>query len=295
MLFAGDVIMMLQGDAKPKTELGKPLGTYSAYLAPRYRGDAKNSLASLQLLRSIPVPDLVFPGHPRADLVAQSPCLSQKRLESLLDDGIRDMQTLLARYQADGADFLDGIPKRLLPDLYYLGAFRGTAVYVFVAASRLFVVDAPGGPGLADFIDERLRSLGLEPKRPAAVLLTSCNHRETTGLQELVEKRHVEVVASPEGLSEVEKRCPAGTVFVLQLDLPSRGWFPVVPIVLEGRGVFPVAYQLELSGKRVLFSGIIPVKLNQPAGDRLIQVLQLPLEIRGRYLTSLKRLESVWP
>ena len=34
-LFAGDVIMMLRGDDHPRTELGKPLGTYSAYLSPR--------------------------------------------------------------------------------------------------------------------------------------------------------------------------------------------------------------------------------------------------------------------
>ena len=188
-----------------------------------------------------------------------------------------------------------GFPRRLLPDLYYLGAFRGSAVYAFVAASRLFVVDAPGGPGLADFIDERLRPLGLEPKRPAAVLLTSCNHWETAGLQELVKNRHVEVVASPEGLSVLEKRCPAGTVFVSAFDLASRGWFPVVPIVLGGRGLFPIAYQLELSGKRVLFSGMIPVKLNQPAGDRLIQDLTNPPGDPGRYLASLERLESARP
>ena len=66
-LFAGDVIMMLRGDEPPRTELGKPLGTYSAYLPPRYRGDASESLASLRHLRWLPVPDLVLPGHPAAD------------------------------------------------------------------------------------------------------------------------------------------------------------------------------------------------------------------------------------
>ena len=56
------------------------------------------------------------------------------------------METLVARYEADGADFLDGVPKQLLPDLYYLGDFRGVAVYGFFASSKFFVVDAPGGP-----------------------------------------------------------------------------------------------------------------------------------------------------
>ena len=59
-LFAGDVILMLRGDEKPRTELGKPLGTYSAYLAPRYRGNARDYLASL-----LQPPRLAGPG-PRA-------------------------------------------------------------------------------------------------------------------------------------------------------------------------------------------------------------------------------------
>ena len=58
------------------------------------------------------------------------------------------METLLARFEADGADFLDGNPKKLLPDLYYLGDFNGSATYGFFAASKFFLVDAPGGPGL---------------------------------------------------------------------------------------------------------------------------------------------------
>src|SRR5262249_49942933 len=50
-LFAGDVISMLQGDPKSHSPAAKPLGTYSAYLAPRYRGDAGLYLASLRELR----------------------------------------------------------------------------------------------------------------------------------------------------------------------------------------------------------------------------------------------------
>ena len=295
MLFAGDVIMMLRGDAKPQTELGKPLGTYSAYLAPRYRGDARTSLASLQLLRSLPVPDLVFPGHPRADVTPQSPCLSQERWESLLDNGIHDMRTLLARYDADGADFLDGIPKRLLPDLYYLGVFRGSSVYGFFASSKLFVVDAPGGPGLVDFLNERLRQLGREPQPPTAVLLTSCNTSETAGLNELIDKCHVLVVASPGGIPLLERACPAGTVFLPADKLPAKGWFPVSPLILEGRGVFPIAYQLDFSGQRVLCSGTIPVKLNQLVGERLVFDLTNPPGEPGNYLASLAQLDSAKP
>ena len=52
------------------------------------------------------------------------------------------------------ADFLDGIPKRLLPDLYYLGVFRGSSVLPASSphqnSSSLM---PPGGPGLVDFLE----------------------------------------------------------------------------------------------------------------------------------------------
>ena len=272
-LFAGDVIMMLRGDEQPRTELGKPLGTYSAYLAPRYRGDAGAYLASLRRLRSMLVPDLVLPGHPGADLTPQSPRLSPERWESLLDQGIRDMEVLLARYEADGALFLDGIPKQLLPDLYYLGNFRGAAVYGFFASSKFFLVDAPGGPGLVDFLKTHLQRLGREPVAPTAVLLTSCSADETGGLNELIEIYHPQIVASSEGLESLKKSCPAGTAILSEKELTGKGWFAATPIPLRGRGFAPMAYQVAWAGKTTLFSGRIPVKINQEAGEKLISDL----------------------
>ena len=61
-LFGGDVISMLRGDEQSQDPEARPLGTYSAYLPPRYRGDAQAYLASLEKLRLLPVPDLVLPG-----------------------------------------------------------------------------------------------------------------------------------------------------------------------------------------------------------------------------------------
>ena len=162
VLFAGDVISSLRGDPGSHSEFMRPLGTYSAYLPPRYRGDASNYLSSLRALRARAVPDLVLPGHPRDDTAPQSPRLSQKAWEQLLDQGIRDMETLLARFRADGADFLDGNPKKLLSDLYYLGDFDGAAIYGFFIASQFFLVDAPGGPGLSEFLEAP------SPTRPRA-------------------------------------------------------------------------------------------------------------------------------
>jgi glyoxylase-like metal-dependent hydrolase (beta-lactamase superfamily II) len=294
-LFAGDVIMMLKGDENPRDELRKPLGTYSAYLSPRYRGDAKDSLASLRRLRSMPVPDLVLPGHPAADVTPQSPCLTQQRWESLLDQGVRDMETLVARYEADGADFLDGIPKQLLPELYYLGDFRGSALYGFFASSKFFVVDAPGGAGLVEFLNASLRRFGREPVAPTAVLLTACGAGETAGLKELVEKCHPLVVASPEGLEGLKESCPAGTIFLSADELPGKCWFPVKLVPLRGRGLATVGYQVEWGAKTALFSGRIPVKINQKSGEALIADLSNSRDDLRDYFASLNRLLPLKP
>jgi glyoxylase-like metal-dependent hydrolase (beta-lactamase superfamily II) len=295
VLFAGDVIMMLRGDEIPHSEFRKPLGTYSAYLPPRFRGDVKAFLSSLHQLRKLPVPDLVLPGHPAADPTPQSPAVSQERWEALLDRGTRDMETLLGRYQSDGADFLDGNPKRLLPELDYLGDFQGAAVYGFLAGSKYFVVDAPGGPGLPDFLNVRLQQLGSKPRAPTAVLLTSCGAEATAGLKELIEKCHVQVVASPAGLQSVKELCPADTVILSAEDLHKQGWFEVTTIPLKGRGVAPIAYQIKLAEKTVLFSGRIPIKLNRAAGLGLFSDF---LESRGNvqeYLASLDYLRDLKP
>jgi len=98
VLFSGDVIQNL-GE--------KPLGTYTAYLAPRFRGDAETYLATLQKLRNLPVPDLVLPGHPGANRGPTSPNLSSEEWHEMLDRGIREMQELAERHALDRAGFLD--------------------------------------------------------------------------------------------------------------------------------------------------------------------------------------------
>ena len=84
----------------------------------------------------------------------------------MLDQGIHDLETLLDRYETDGPDFLDGAPKRLLSDLYYLGDFKDAAVYGFFASSRFFLVDAPGGPGLNKFAEGAVSSVTSAVSRP---------------------------------------------------------------------------------------------------------------------------------
>ena len=294
VLFSGDVIVALAGDQNSPGRVANPLGTYSAYLAPRYRGDARAYLTSLRTLRSMPVPDLVLPGHPRQDSTPQSPVLSQQRWEALLDAGIRDMQTLLARYERDEANFLDGTPKRLLPGLWYLGDFKGSAVYGLMAGGKLFAVDAPGGPGLVDFWNARLRAFGPTPAVPAAILLTSCGPEATAGLAELAGQGRPEVVAAADGLRAVRAACPVGTVVVAADELPRRGWFDVKAIPLRGRGPGPVAYEVRWAGKTVLFSGRIPIEVSEPAVERLRQDFRDGGN-RLHYFDSLDRLARVKP
>jgi glyoxylase-like metal-dependent hydrolase (beta-lactamase superfamily II) len=294
-LFAGDAIMMLAGDESPRIQLRKPLGTYSAYLPPRYRGSAQDSLASLRRLRRLKVPDLVLPGHPASDVIPQSPCLTQTRWESLLDQGIHDMEILLSRYEADGASFLDGTPKRLLPDLYYLGDFGGVAVYGFFNSSRFFLVNAPGGPGLVEFVSTRLRQLGREPVAATAVLLTECSSEYMAGLNELIDKWRPQVVASPGGLERLRKRCRAGTVIRSAQELTGIGWPAISPIPLAGRGLAPIAYQVTWAGKRVLFSGRTPVIMNVQSAEALAAELSGGKGDAHEYFVSLVKLQKLKP
>jgi glyoxylase-like metal-dependent hydrolase (beta-lactamase superfamily II) len=294
-LFAGDVIMMLHGNDPQRSELDKPLGTYSAYLAPCYRGSAADSLKSLRQLRSLPVPDLVLPGHPGANVTSPSPCLSQTNWVSLLDRGVRDMETLVSRYEKDGANFLDGIPKQLLQDLYYLGDFQGAAVYGFFVCSRFFLVAPPGALGLIAFVTTQLKQLGRQPAAPTAVLLTSCGPAQFGGLKELVERWQCQVVVPAGTAEKLAKLYPAGTVVLSAWELSDRHWFPVSPVALEGRGEEAIAYQLSWCGKTVLFSGRIPIKANHDSMDRLVANLTSPTGDVHSYFTSITRLQNIHP
>ncbi len=294
-LFAGDVISMFVGDEKSHLRIDQPLGTYSTYLPPRFRGDAKTFLASLRVLRALPLPDLVLPGHPRSDPAPQSPRLSRERWESILDEGIAQLATLVARYETDGMDFLDGDAKQLLPGLYYLGDFRGHAVYGFFASTKFVLIDAPGGPGLLPFVKSRLRQLGLEPAEPAAVLLTSCDRTSTAGLNDLVRACRPTVVVSPAGLQKIKESCPPGTTILSTEELPARGWFDVTPTPLHGRGAAPIAYRFRWTGKIVLCSGQIP---NNPAlrtDAALFSDISKSREATLDYLASVYRLKDPMP
>lgn len=285
ILFSGDVIMRL-GD--------RPLGTYSAYLAPRYRGDAPTFLQSLTRLREIPVPDLVLPGHPVADGGQQSAQFTQEQWETLLEQGESEMRRLIQRNANGGANFLDGVPKRLLPDLYYLGDREGSAVYALVDHERLFLVDAPGGPGLDKFVATQLAEFGITPT-VYAVLLTACGDRETACLAELIDHYKVHVITSQEGIERIRMRLPPETLYLSLDDLRQKEWIPVRTVQLSGRGIAPVAYSLRWAGKSILFSGEIPEFARKQSDVKFDSLAENADTKPVAYLNSIRSLADLRP
>jgi hydroxyacylglutathione hydrolase len=289
VMFTGDVLWSLSEQG------GDPLGTYSAHLAPRYRGDAAAFLTTLRRLRSMPAPYLVLPGHPRNDPVPQSPVLSQQRWQELLDNGIREMELLLSRYERDGANFLDGNAKQLLPELYYLGDFKGVAVYGFFASSKFLLVNAPGGPGLDTFVSDGLRRLGRKPVPPVAVLLTSGDPDESAGVADLVAKHHLTVVVPPAAREALSKTCPAGTSFLTPEEVAGRRWLSLTALRLHGRGIAPTAYLVSWSDKTVLFTGQIPTEISHDSMKALHRYFSQARGEIADYRDSLRRLREVKP
>jgi glyoxylase-like metal-dependent hydrolase (beta-lactamase superfamily II) len=288
-LFTGDVVLHLSPAG------GDALGTYAAYLPPLYRGSARDYLATLRKLRALPLPDLILPGHPRMDPEPQRPHLTAERWQALLDRGIADMEQLLARYEADGPNFLDGHPKELLPGLHYLGDFGGSAVYALATPKGLFLFDAPGGPLLVDFLAKRFQKLGWEGHKPTAVFLTSADEEASAGLAALVEQSGCAVVVSKAGVDEVRRHCPAETRILTEEEVEKAGWFDVRAVGLSGRGLAPAAYQVRWTGKTVLVSGRIPVRLSTPSAEQLIRDVTGPRGNIGQYLKALGQLAEVKP
>lgn len=301
IFFSGDVIMSLSGHALSLSKLKRPLGTYAAYMSPRGRGDAAAFLGTLARLRALPAPDLVLPGHPRNDGTPQRPHLSRERWHALLDEGIADMKRLIARNKTHPAIFLDNGPEQLSAHLYYLGTLQDVPVYAFRDSTRLFIVNAPRGALLTDFVTSSLRKLSkapaskTAPSAPTAVMLTSCGERETAGLADLLKHTRAAVVVARDGLATVRQLCPSGTRIIAADDLAEQGWFEAHASTLSGPGLGTVAYQVIVDNRKVLFSGGLPVPVhNERAARRLFADIESRQSI-AEFLGSLKQLEKLSP
>jgi len=289
VLFTGDVVQHLS------TDTPNSLGTYAAYLAPRYRGSARDYLASLRRLRELPAPDLVLPGHPRMDRLPEDPRMPAAAWHELLDQGIAEMERLLERFAADGEDFLDGSAKELLPGLHYLGDLDGSAVYAADTPSGVFLFDAPGGSKLVDFIAERSKAMKWN-RQPAAVVLTSASSEAISGLSALVQAAGCRVYAPTKDVEAVRRACPPGTAVATAADLEKAGAFDVTAIPLGGLGQSPTAYRLMWKGKTVLVSGRVPGKLEN--GEIAVALMRDVSKSPGgvdEYLRAIDRLAQEKP
>ena len=220
--------------------------------------------------------------------------MTPERWSTMMDRGIRDMETLLARYARDGRDFLDGEPKWLLPGLAYLGDFGGVSVYAIVAKGKLLVVNAPGTAGLADFLAQRGKGLGIEPSAPSAVLLTSLAEGQASGLKGLIEATHAEVFVPRDGLEAARALGPPGAVISAAEDLPARAWLDARVIPLKGADA-PAAYVVKVAGKTVLFSGRLPAKIDEETMAGLTKGPAASRESAVDDLMSIQRMESLAP
>jgi len=280
ILFSGDTISSITGD----------LGIYVTYLAPRFRANAADYLASLRKLLSQPAPDLLLPGHPRTAEITPA------EWGALLGRGIRELEQLVERYATDGADFLDRTPSEPLKGLHYLGDFSGTAIYLLADRDRLILFDAPGGPGLVEFLDKRLKPLGRSVDDLTALLLTSCSVEMTGGLLPLVRRSGCPVIVSPTCLEQIKERLGASSTV-----LPAEGSIdpriaPVLSIPLRGRGPGPVAYEFQWDSKTVLVTGEFLSKMTGLAGmQQLSEALEGLDGDRVAYAESLNRLTRLAP
>lgn len=251
ILFGGDAITSLAGG----------LGTYAAYLPPRFGGEVRAYLASLKKLRAMPKPDLVLPGHPSSDPVPQDPRLTEQEWADLLDRNIAELEQLAAHYAQDGADFLDGTPKQLARGLYYLGDNGAQAAYALFSEMGTTLFDAAGRDAIT-FLSSAWRKLGVEPPPVTAVLLTSCRAENVAGLKVLIEATGCRVVSSPAGAEGLTRDFPdvrALTTDGLEpLELPG-----LKAMATPGRDDTAVAYYFQVDGDEVVVTGEVPLETRE--------------------------------
>jgi glyoxylase-like metal-dependent hydrolase (beta-lactamase superfamily II) len=264
-LCSGDTVMTLAGAQ----------GTYSTYLPPVYRGDANQYLATLKRLRELPKPDLVLPGHPNSDAVAQNPRLGVLQWEELLDRSIVEMERLTRRYAQDGADFLDGTPKQLAHGLYYLGDAGKNAAYALVSDQTTVLFDAASADDPPVFLAGAWEKLGIEPPPVAALLLTSCRADNVAGVEKLVAATSCRVIASPAGADALASKLPTIAISAID-DLPPIGLDELQAVATPGTDETAAAYDFRFGQTEVLVTGTLPIEISDV---ELRKMLSPPLRI----------------
>lgn len=284
LLFTGDTVMTLA-----------ELGTYPAYLPPAYRGNAETYLASLKKLRAMPAPDLVLPGHPRSERRLHNPRVAPGRWREMLDHGIEELTLLIKRRARDGANFLDGTPREIAENLFYLGDLDEHAVYALKTPGGAFLFDAACGQRPMDFMQSAWKMLGVAPPPVAALLLTSCRARNLQGLRSLTEATHCRVVASSAGLAAAKRECDDESRVSSSEEPATVGFEGLEALSLAGRGDTAVGYHFTVGDKLVLVTGDLPIEGETAIASRLLQELSQERWEVDRFAESLEALAKLKP
>jgi glyoxylase-like metal-dependent hydrolase (beta-lactamase superfamily II) len=255
ILFTGDALMSLT-DTAPLTGPG----IYSAALSPRFRGDASAFRDSLVMLSSMEPPDMVLPGHPRADPRPEDPRVPKWWWRTLLENGITRLDRIRDRLETDGPDFLDTTVREILPGLRSLGVRGGVNAYTITVPSGVcLLVNAPGDPGFLERLSSTLGSRGLRAGSIFAVLITSGEARAWAGVPALVAATGCTVFAPAVLRDEILAACPPGTTVREVSEFADASPFPVQVRTCDGSSPASVAMRFEWTGGRVvLLTGCLP-------------------------------------
>lgn len=285
VLFTGDTI----------STFTTAIGTYSARLPPRYRGDAHSYLRSLERLHDLSAPDLLLPGHPGSDLAAPDPHLAEEDWQSLLERGMRDLRLIDDRYTRDGADFLNGTPKALAEGVYYLGDAEGRASYALVDEGQAVLFDGVRGQDALERLNSCCDTLGVPMPRVSTVVLTSVNSENLSGLYTMVVETGCRVVVPDAGAATVADYCPQGASIIAAEELSAAEWTDIRSVSLGGLGPPEAAYYFRRNGSLVLISGDVPLDLDAIEVGKLQR--QPPPEGWNPqlYTVSLARLAEITP
>lgn len=185
VLWTGDMVMTLG-----KSPFG---GDYVTRLGPRYGGDMKSYLASLERLQSIPV-EVVLPGHPGNGSSLRA-VIGVAEWNALLQPTVSKLKNWLDLGPEQAGLFLDGKPKSLDKEVLYLGEFQSTAAYVLQTSQGSIFVD-PGRRKVEDIFSV-MTELGAKAEDLKIVLISTPHPDHAASAPELCRQTGAKLFTGP--------------------------------------------------------------------------------------------------
>ena len=285
ILFTGDTISSISAE----------IGTYAVYLSPRHRGDARAYLKTLERLEAMPPPDIVLPGHPRQGRAADATRIDKQTWQRLLSRGKKDVKAAITRFNRDGADFLDGQPKEIVPRIYYLGDRDNDPVYCLAAERGLIVFDAPGGAGLEAWVRDRMKPL-LKHELPIKyVVLTSLDPSATRALEASEQMVNIRLAVDEVNLNDTRRRFGSRYEVRSVQSIAREFDQKIQSIAAPGRLAGGAVYVLQSDKHVVCFSGKHLFRLERYNVQALLSALTTGHGDVEQYLQLLDRLAKIEP